>query len=63
LIELEVYQAGGSSHAKAHRACGDIRRLVRAAATLKRRDFKQELERDLGPIADEVARRCKSHSE
>jgi predicted aminopeptidase len=59
LIEVQVYQAGAAAHARAHRACGDLRRLVEAARTLKRKDFLKDLQEDLDPIADVIAARCK----
>jgi len=59
LIELQVYQAGGAAHARAHRACGDLRHLVEAARTLRRKDFMKDLQEDLAPIADVIAARCK----
>jgi predicted aminopeptidase len=58
LIELQVYQAGGSAHARAHRACGDLRSLLDAARTLTRKDFMKDLQEDLAPIADTIAARC-----
>ena len=58
LIEMQVYQAGGEVHAQAHAACGDLRTLVRAAATLRRGDFARRLEQDLAPIGAELTRRC-----
>ncbi|MEZ4365954.1 MAG: hypothetical protein R2939_06660 [Kofleriaceae bacterium] len=58
LIELRVYHAGGDDHARAHRACGDLGRFVRAARSLRRGDFPKALAEDLAPIADEIIRRC-----
>lgn len=59
LIELQVYTAGAAAHIRAHRACGDLRRLVDTARTLRRKDFTKELQEDLDPIADVIAARCK----
>jgi len=58
LIELRVYHEGGADHARAHRACGDLRQFVDAARTLESDDFPKRLDEKLGPIADEIARRC-----
>lgn len=60
LVEMQVYQAGGSDHAHAHRECGDLRALVTAARTLSRADFPQKLTESLRPIADEIIRRCRA---
>jgi hypothetical protein len=59
LIEVQVYQAGAAAHARAHRACGDLRRLIEAARTLRRKDFLKDLQEDLDPIALVIAARCK----
>lgn len=59
LVELAVYQSGGAAHARAHRACGDLRHLVEAARGLRRKDFMKDLQEDLAPIADTIAARCK----
>jgi predicted aminopeptidase len=59
LVELQVYQGGKDAHIRAHRACGDLRRLVDAARTLRRKDFRKDLQEDLAPIADVIAARCK----
>lgn len=59
LIEMQVYNAGAAAHARAHAACGDLRRLVETARTLRRKDFMKDLQEDLSPIADLLARRCK----
>ena len=59
LIEVQVYQAGAAAHARAHRACGDLRRLIEAARTLRRKDFLKDLQEDLDPIADVLVARCK----
>ncbi len=60
LIELRVYHEGGDGHARAHRACGDLRHLVETARGLSRADFPARLSEDLGPIADELVRRCQA---
>jgi predicted aminopeptidase len=58
LIELRVYHEGGEAHARAHRACGDLRTLIETAHGLGRGDFPARLSEDLSPIADELVKRC-----
>jgi predicted aminopeptidase len=59
LVELQVYQGGHRAHARAHAACGDLRRFVEVARTLRRKDFRKDLQEDLEPIADVIVKRCK----
>ncbi len=58
LIELRVYRAGGTTLGEAHRACGDLRKLIAAAKTLGRGDFNKDLQEDLAPISKKLAERC-----
>lgn len=58
LTETRVYNGGVTALIEAHRACGDIRKLVLAGRTLTRKDFKKKLEDDLGPIAKLLGQRC-----
>jgi predicted aminopeptidase len=60
LTEVRVYNGGAAPLLVAHRACGDLRSLIEAAKTLRRRDFKKPLEEDLGDIGGVLAARCKS---
>ena len=59
LTEARVYNGGAASLVDAHRACGDLRSLVRAGQTLKRSDFTKTLQDDLTPIAKLLGERCK----
>lgn len=58
LVELRVYRAGGSTLGDAHRACGDLRKLIAAAKTLGRGDFTKELQEDLEPVGKKLVERC-----
>jgi len=60
LTETRVYNGGLAPLLDAHRACGDLRRLVLAAKTLKRSDFSKTLQEDLVPIGALIAERCKA---
>jgi predicted aminopeptidase len=62
LTETRVYNGGAAAIADAHRACGDVRSLVLAGATLTRRDFTRTLQDDLAPIAAVLAARCKQRA-
>jgi predicted aminopeptidase len=59
LVEMKVYSGGDAAHARAHRACGDLRKLVETARSLRRKDFMKDLQEDLNPIADLIIARCK----
>jgi predicted aminopeptidase len=59
LTETRVYNGGAAPIAEAHRACGDVRRLVLAGKTLGRADFARTLQDDLAPIGKLLAARCK----
>lgn len=58
LVELRVYRAGGSTLGDAHRACGDLRKLIAAAKTLGRADFDKDLQEDLAPVGKKLVERC-----
>jgi predicted aminopeptidase len=58
LVELRVYHGSAAALQEAHRACGDLRRMVRAGTTLTRKDFTKDLQDDLEPIAKLLAARC-----
>jgi len=58
LVELRVYRASGDGFARAHAACGDLTRLMDAAKQLRRRDFAQDLDENLGPVLTKLATRC-----
>jgi predicted aminopeptidase len=60
LTETRVYNGGLEPLIEAHRACGDLRKLVLAGRTLKRSDFQKKLQEDLRPIGKLLAERCKS---
>jgi len=60
LTETRVYNGGADALITAHRACGDLRKLVLAGRTLKRDDFKEKLQEDLAPIGVILAARCKT---
>ena len=61
LNEAKLYNGGADALRAAHRACGDLRRLVEAAKTLKREDFKKTLQEDLTPIGQLLAHRCQKN--
>jgi predicted aminopeptidase len=58
LTETRVYNGGVDALVDAHRACGDLRKLVLAGKTLTRRDFATNLQDDLVPIGKLLAQRC-----
>jgi predicted aminopeptidase len=60
LTESKVYNGGLEPLIVAHRACGDLRKLVLAGRTLKRGDFQKRLQDDLEPIGKLLAERCKT---
>jgi predicted aminopeptidase len=60
LTETKVYNGGTSALLEAHRACGDLRKFIDAAKTLKRSDFTKTLQEDLAPIGKLIAQRCKA---
>lgn len=58
LTETRVYNGGVAPLIVAHRACGDLRRLVLAGRSLTRADFAKTLQEDLVPIGKLLADRC-----
>jgi predicted aminopeptidase len=60
LTEVRVYNGGMVPLIEAHRACGDLRKLVLAARTLQESDFQRKLQDDLKPIGKVLAARCKT---
>ena len=58
LTEVRVYNGGAAPLILAHRACGDLRALVEAAKTLRRKDFQQSLQEDLIGIGRLIGQRC-----
>jgi predicted aminopeptidase len=58
LTETRVYNGGAAAIRDAHRACGDVRRLIDAGKTLTRADFSRTLQDDLAPIGKLIATRC-----
>jgi predicted aminopeptidase len=58
LNEAKLYNGGAEPLHAAHRACGDLSRLVQAAKTLRRADFHKTLQEDLTPIGTLLASRC-----
>jgi predicted aminopeptidase len=60
LTETRVYNGGVTPLIDAHRACGDLRRLVLAGRTLKRSDFAKPLQDDLTSIGKLLGERCKA---
>ena len=60
LTETRVYNGGVTPLIDAHRACGDLRKLVLAARKLTRDDFTKKLQEDLAPIGAKIAERCKT---
>ena len=58
LTETRVYNGGVTAIVDAHRACGDVARLVAAGKTLTRGDFAKTLQDDLAPIGKILAQRC-----
>lgn len=58
LTEVRVYSGGAAPLLVAHRACGDLRKLIEAVKTLKRSDFHKPLQEDLTPIGKLIGERC-----
>jgi predicted aminopeptidase len=63
LTETRVYNGGLTAIADAHRACGDVGRLVRAGKTLRRGDFTKTLQDDLTSVGKILATRCNADGE
>jgi predicted aminopeptidase len=57
--ETRLYNGGATALLKAHRACGDLKKLMRAASSLKRSDFSKNTQEDLEPIGQLLAERCR----
>jgi len=57
---VRVYNGGAAPLIVAHRACGDLGRLIEAAKQVRRSDFKKPLEEDLTGVGQVLAARCKS---
>lgn len=60
LTEVRVYNGGAASLLEAHRACGDLRKMIEAAKTLTRKDFAKTLQDDLTPIGKLLGARCRA---
>lgn len=60
LTETRVYNGGLAPLIEAHRACGDLRKLVLAGRTLQKRDFQKRLQDDLTSIGKLLGERCKT---
>jgi predicted aminopeptidase len=60
LVELRVYNGGAATLADAHRACGDLQHLIRAAQSLRRGDFQKTLQEDLTPLLPVLTARCRA---
>ena len=58
LNEVKLYNGGAAAILEAHRVCGDLRHLITAAKTLRRRDFTKTLQDDLRPIGKLLGDRC-----
>lgn len=58
LTETRVYNGGAAAIIDAHRACGDVGKLIAAGKTLTRADFAKTLQDDLAPISKILAERC-----
>lgn len=58
LIETRVYHGAGQHHAAAHRACGSLQALLRAARTLKSQDIGPRLTSDLAAVPQRLATIC-----
>lgn len=58
LTEARVYNGGAAALIDAHRACGDLRKMIDAAKALTRADFSKTLQDDLAPIGKLLAKRC-----
>ncbi len=58
LTEARVYNGGAAALIDAHRACGDLRKMIESAKTLTRADFSKALQDDLAPIGRLIAHRC-----
>jgi predicted aminopeptidase len=60
LIELRVYRAAGDGFARVQAACGgSLARMMAAGKRLRRADFSESLEDDLGPVLRRMAHLCR----
>ncbi len=59
LTETRLYNGGTDVLRAAHAACGDLRSLIDASKKLRREVFKKQLQEDLAPIGDWLAKECK----
>jgi len=60
LVETRVYLASYDGFAAVRKACGSTERLLAAAKTVRRSDFKSALQEDLTPVLRKMQRRCLS---
>lgn len=60
LTETRVYAGGGTALVVAHRACGDLRKLVLAGRSLTRADFAVSLQDDLTAVGALLGERCRT---
>jgi len=60
LTEARVYNGGAAALIDAHRACGDLGKMIASAKTLTRADFSKTLQDDLAPIGKLIAKRCRA---
>jgi predicted aminopeptidase len=58
LTEARVYNGGAGALIDAHRACGDLRKMIDSTKTLTRADFARTLQDDLLPIGKLIGQRC-----
>lgn len=58
LNEAKLYNGGLAPILVAHRACGDLAKLIAAGKTLRRSDFVRDLQDDLAPLGKLLAERC-----
>jgi predicted aminopeptidase len=61
LVELRLYKAHYGGFARLKEVCGDARTLVKVAGTLRRSDFKEELQEDLTPVLRKIEDRCRKN--
>ena len=60
--DARLYNGGIDALKKAHAMCGDLRSLIEASKTLRRRDFSSSLQEDLTPIGELLGKRCLERS-
>lgn len=59
LTETRVYNGGVEPLISAHRACGDLGKLIAVGRALRRRDFAKTLQEDLTAIGTLIGERCR----